>query len=131
MPGSIVVDRSFLPDPVMVSLAITSLWLLLAYLQDGLTRYLNFAVITGTLGMLTKISGLIVGLPAVYSIVRLSPADNRIRFRYLVRLITAPVLVLAPIIGYYIWAIHISRVYPLTLRRPATVESGAPVSTNG
>ena len=64
MPGGIYVDRSFIPDPVMVSLVITSFWMLLAYLQDGSTRCLCLAVITGVLGILTKISGLIVGLPA-------------------------------------------------------------------
>jgi hypothetical protein len=112
MPGGIFVDRSFLPDPVMVSLVITSFWMLLAYLQGGLTRYLGFAVITGILGILTKISGLILGLPAVYVTLSLLPADGRIRLRYLVRLTKASVLIITPVIGYYVWAIHVSRTYP-------------------
>ena len=112
MPGSIFVDRSFLPDPVMVSLVITSFWMLLAYLQDGLTRYLGFAVIIGIFGILTKISGLIVGVPAVYVVFSLLPADRQIRLRCSVQLMTASVLVIIPIIGYYAWAIHVSHAYP-------------------
>ena len=33
LPGQAYVDRSFLPDPVMLSLVVTSVWLLVAYLQ--------------------------------------------------------------------------------------------------
>jgi hypothetical protein len=112
MPGGIFVDRSFLPDPVMVSLVVTSFWMLLAYLQDQRARCLVLAVVTGTLGLLTKISGVIVGLPMVYAILNLSPAGGAIRLRYLVRLLTAAILVLIPVIGYYVWAIHVGHVYP-------------------
>jgi 4-amino-4-deoxy-L-arabinose transferase-like glycosyltransferase len=112
MPGGIFVDRSFLPDPVMVSLVVTSFWMLLAYLQDQRPRYLVLAVVTGTLGLLTKISGLIVGLPIVYAILNLLPAGGAIRSRYLVRLITAAILVLIAVIGYYGWAIHVGHAYP-------------------
>jgi len=112
IPGGIVVDRSFLPDPVMVSLVVTSFWMLLVYLQDGRPRYLGLAVLTGALGLLTKVSGLIVGLPAVYVTLRLLPGDGSIRLRYLVRLITASILMLTPVIGYYVWALHVSHSYP-------------------
>jgi 4-amino-4-deoxy-L-arabinose transferase-like glycosyltransferase len=54
IPGGIFADRSFLPDPVMVSLVITDLWILLAYLQDGRTRYLGLAAVFSTFGLLTK-----------------------------------------------------------------------------
>src|SRR5215472_17966216 len=33
LPGAVFLDHSFLPDPAMVSLLITSLWLLVAYCQ--------------------------------------------------------------------------------------------------
>ena len=112
MPGGIVVDRSFLPDPVMVSLVVTSFWMLLVYFQDGRPRYLGLAVLTGALGLLTKVSGLIVGLPAVYVTLRYLPGDGSIRLRYLVRLITASILMLTPVIGYYVWALHVSHSYP-------------------
>jgi hypothetical protein len=58
MPNGIFVDRSFLPDPAMVSLVITSLWMLLVYLQDRRISYLWWSTVIGTLGLLTKISGL-------------------------------------------------------------------------
>ena len=68
MPNGIFVDRSFLPDPVMVSLVVTSVWMFLAYLQDRRVRYLGWGTTIGTLGLLTKISGLIVGIPVLYII---------------------------------------------------------------
>jgi hypothetical protein len=111
-PDAIFVDRSFLPDPAMVSLITTSLWMLLAYLQDRRTRHLGYGVISGILGLLIKISGLIVGVPVLYMILSLLPADRAIRSRYLVYLVTASVLVLTPVIGYYAWALHISHTYP-------------------
>jgi hypothetical protein len=112
MPGAIVVDRSFLPDPVMVSLLVTSFWMLLVYLQDVQPRYLGLAVVIGALGLLTKVSGLIVGLPVAYVILSSLPPDGNIRRRYLVRLITASILMLTPVIGYYLWALHVSHSYP-------------------
>jgi len=112
MPGAIVVDRSFLPDPVMVSLVITSFWMLLAYLQDGLSRYLVLAVIIGILGCLTKISGLIVGIPMFYMILSLSPADRRLRMRYLARLAVGSILVTTPVVAYYAWALHVAHAFP-------------------
>jgi hypothetical protein len=48
-PGGIFVDRSFLPDPVMVSLVVTSFWVLLIYLQDGRLKYLSISVLVGEL----------------------------------------------------------------------------------
>jgi Dolichyl-phosphate-mannose-protein mannosyltransferase len=112
MPGGIFADRSFLPDPIMVSLVITSFWMLLAYLQNERTRYLSCAVITGALGALTKISGLIIGLPAVYVILKLLPEKGHARSRYLVRITLASIFVLFPIIVYYVWAVHIKFHYP-------------------
>src|SRR6516165_4536459 len=112
MPGAIVVDRSFLPDPVMVSLLLTSFWMLLVYLQKGQPRNLGLAVIIGALGLLTKISGLIIGLPVAYMIFSSMPEDGNIRRRYLVRLIAASILMLTPVIGYYVWALHVSHSYP-------------------
>jgi 4-amino-4-deoxy-L-arabinose transferase-like glycosyltransferase len=111
MPGGILVDRSFLPDPVMVSLVVTSFWMLLAYLQDRWMTYLVLAVLTGTAGMLTKISGLVAALPMLYAIFGLLPASHRMRMTYFASLTVASVLMLAPVIGYYVWAIHVSHVY--------------------
>jgi hypothetical protein len=64
------------------------------------------------LGLLTKISGLIVGVPVIYVILRPLPADGRMRSKYLVCLTAAAILVLVPVIGYYAWAVHVSHTYP-------------------
>jgi Dolichyl-phosphate-mannose-protein mannosyltransferase len=112
MPNGIFVDRSFLPDPAMVSLVITSLWMLLVYLQDRRINYLWWSTGIGTLGLLTKISGLIVGFPVVYMILSLLPGEGGIRLRHLIRLMTASTVMLTPVIGYYVWAIHVSHAYP-------------------
>ena len=112
MPGAVFADRSFIPDPVMVSLTITSFWMVLAYLQDGKKTYLSVAVMTGTLGLLTKISGLIVGFPLVYVVLSSFLIESRVPGRHLGRLLVAGALVLTPVVVYYAWAIHISHTYP-------------------
>jgi hypothetical protein len=47
IPGEIYVNRSFLPDPVMLSLIVTSVWLLVAYLQTERLHYLLLASLAG------------------------------------------------------------------------------------
>ena len=85
--------------------------MLLAYVQDGRTKYLGWAVVTGIFGLLTKISGLFAGLPMIYAALT-APADNSIRSKYLMRLIVAFTFVLAPVMGYYAWALHVAHAYP-------------------
>jgi hypothetical protein len=48
----------------------------------------------------------------VWGILNLLPAGGAIRSRYLVRLITAAILTLIAVIGYYGWAIHVGHAYP-------------------
>ena len=55
LPGSIFIERSFLPDPAMVALVVTSLWMFVAYLQTERLRYLVLAGVIGAWGLLTKI----------------------------------------------------------------------------
>jgi 4-amino-4-deoxy-L-arabinose transferase-like glycosyltransferase len=43
LPGSIFIERSFLPDPAMVALVTTATWLLVAYLQTDRWHYLILA----------------------------------------------------------------------------------------
>ena len=112
MPNGIFVDRSFLPDPVMVSLVVTSVWMLLAYLQDRRIRYLGWGAAIGTLGLLTKISGLIVCVPMLYITWRLLHGQGSIWLKYLFRLMLASILMLTFVVGYYVWALHVSQTYP-------------------
>lgn len=112
LPGSIFIERSFLPDPVMVSLVVTSFWLLVAYLQTERLHYLVLASLIGTWGFLTKISGLLVGIPMLYAILTILAHRHKLRSKQLALVSFAAVLTLVPVVAYYLWAKHISLTYP-------------------
>jgi hypothetical protein len=38
--------------------------------------------------------------------------EGGIRLRHLIRLMTASTVMLTPVLGYYVWAIHVSHAYP-------------------
>lgn len=112
LPGEIYVDRSFLPDPVMLSLTITSVWLLVAYLQTEHLHYLLLASFAGMFGFLTKISGIIVGIPMLYAVAATLYQTQKSRSKQVALVWVAAVATLLPVIAYYGWAIHISKTYP-------------------
>lgn len=112
LPGAIFVDRSFISDPIMVSLATTSLWLLVVYLQTGTLSFLILASLVGILGFLTKVSGLIVGIPMIYAMVSISKQTQKVKLRQFAPLAIASILVLIPVVAYYLWARHIYLTYP-------------------
>jgi 4-amino-4-deoxy-L-arabinose transferase-like glycosyltransferase len=111
LPGGVLVDRSFLPDPAMVALVVTSFWMLVAYLQTERSRYLLIAGLIGAWGFCTKIPGLIVGLPMAYA--ALAILGRRIVLpKKLAALAGFGVLSLVPVIAYYLWARHLALTYP-------------------
>ncbi len=112
LPGSIFIDRSFLPDPVMVSLVVTSFWLLSAYLQTERLHYLFLASVIAAWGFSTKLPGLIVGIPMLYTIFTILGYRRRLQPKKLVTLSIAALVTLALVIAYYLWARHISLTYP-------------------
>jgi hypothetical protein len=112
MPGSIFIERSFMPDPAMVALVTTSFWMLIAYLQTDRISYLLLACLIGCLGFLTKLPGLIVGLPMVYSVAAYFIYQKKPFFKRSFHLAVVGVLVLVPVILYYLWARHLSQTYP-------------------
>jgi hypothetical protein len=112
LPGSIFVERSFIPDPAMVSLVVTSLWLLVVYLKNGRLPFLILAILFGTWGCLTKIPGLIAGLPAIYAVAVLLRRTGRLTIRQLVLMVGAGTLVLLPVGAYYLWARYLALHYP-------------------
>jgi 4-amino-4-deoxy-L-arabinose transferase-like glycosyltransferase len=112
LPGAIYVDRSFIPDPVMLSLVITSVWLLVAYLQTEHLHYLLLASLSGMLGFLTKISGLIIGIPMLYALVAILSQKQKLRSKQLVLIAGVCVFTLIPVITYYAWALYLSRTHP-------------------
>lgn len=112
LPGCIFIDRSFLPDPVMVSLVTTSLWMLVAYLQTNRNFYLLMAAIMGCIAFLTKLPGLIVGLPMVYATYAILAAKKELSLKRLSFLGLVGIAVLLPVAAYYLWARHLSLSYP-------------------
>lgn len=111
LPGSVFIERSFLPDAAMTALMTTSLWMLVAFCQTNARRYLAAAALFGMLGCLTKLPGGILVVPTAYA--AMSLLGPRLRdLRVLVRLGTAALVVTVPVIAYYLWARHIASSVP-------------------
>ena len=110
--GVIRLERSFLPDPAMVSLVVTSFWMLTLYLKTDERRYLVLAVVIGALGALTKIPGMIVGLPMVYATISILKQRKIFRAENVQRLVIVGILTVLPVAAYYLWARHIALTYP-------------------
>ncbi|MFW6068526.1 MAG: ArnT family glycosyltransferase [Chloroflexota bacterium] len=108
MPGAIFMERSFLPDPAMVALMVTSLWLWLHYLRTGRSRYLILAGLFGAWGACTKITGLIIGLPMAYAWFALTDPQHRWRRQSLMPGALFAALILVPTAAYYLWARHLA-----------------------
>jgi hypothetical protein len=111
LPGAVYIERSFLPDPAMVALAITSLWMLVAYCQTEKMHYLILSAVVGCLGILTKLPGIIIGLPAIYAIYAIF-GRRALEKQKLLCLLAAAVSVLIVVSGYYLWARHLALTYP-------------------
>ena len=112
LPGVVRLERSFLPDPAMVALVITSFWMLLVYLETEKARYLIIAVIVGVWGILTKIPGLIIGLPMLYATLSMLDRRSSLHPRKIAKLALVGVLSALPIAGYYLWARQLDHSYP-------------------
>jgi hypothetical protein len=112
IPGSIFVERSFIPDPAMVSLVVTSFWLLVVYFQTDRLFYLVLASLIGTWGLLTKVTGLIIGLPILYTMIIIYRQRGVFNLKRLALLAPAAILILIPVVVYYAWARHLSLTYP-------------------
>lgn len=112
LPGSIYIDRTFIPDPAMVALVTTGCWLLVAYYQTEERRYLWLASLASMLGFLTKITGLVVGVPMLYITFVVWRDKGWFKSRKTLILIAAAVVTLAPVIAYYFWARYLALNYP-------------------
>lgn len=111
LPGSVFIERSFLPDPAMVALVTTGAWLLLRYLQSDRLLDLGLATLITSLGFLTKLPGLIIGLPMLYAIL-LTLHHQKWPLQRIWKISFASVCVLTCVIAYYLWARHLSLSYP-------------------
>lgn len=112
LPGSVFIERSFLPDAAMVALVTTSFWLLVEYLKTERRAYLLLAGVIGAWGFCTKLSGLIVGLPMAYAIIAMTGKKRLLARSRLAAIGLFALLALAPVIAYYLWARHLAASYP-------------------
>lgn len=111
LPGAVFIDRSFLPDPVMLSLVITSLWLLVLHLQTGSRIALVLAALAAPLAFATKPPGLVAVAPMLYATVWLAKRPGASSRR--VALVAGVVLVaLGLTAAHMVWAWHLGHSYP-------------------
>jgi len=112
LPGSIFIERSFLPDPAMVALVVTSIWMFVAYLQTGRPRHLVLTAVIGAWGLLTKLPGAIAGLPMAYAMLAILRRNRTLTRRRLAAIGVAAAGTLVPVVVYYLWVRHLSLTYP-------------------
>ncbi len=67
LPGAVLIDRSFLPEPVALALSTTCLWMFAAYYQSERRRYLLLGCLAGALGFLTSFPSLVVVPALIYA----------------------------------------------------------------
>jgi 4-amino-4-deoxy-L-arabinose transferase-like glycosyltransferase len=112
LPGSFFVDREFLPDPGMVALVTTGCWFLVSYLETERLHYLVITTIISSLGFLTKLTGLIVGLPMLYAIITILRSRRPIPIKQIIKVSLAVFLTLLIVISYYLWGRYLALNYP-------------------
>ncbi len=112
MPSPILFDRSFIPDPVMVSLVVTGVWLLLVYLRSGSRKFIILAAVTLCLGFLTKIPGMLTGIAIAYALLYMTIDKRKLDLKRFVPVVIAGVAILIVVAAYYLWARYLSTHYP-------------------
>lgn len=113
MPGAIFIDRSFLPDPGMVALVTTTLWLMVGYLQSGRRSLLPWLVATTALGFATKPTGLVTLIPLGFALYAIRPRGAA--WSWSSRTSVGMGIVAASVIAtsaYLYWAVYLGTHYP-------------------
>lgn len=111
LPGSIFIERSFLPDPAMVALVTTGAWLFVKYLQTEQVNLLIWASFFSSWGFLSKLPGLVMGIPILYAMLTIG-VQRQWPARKFRAFALASGCVLIPVIAYYLWARHLAMTYP-------------------
>ena len=112
MPGAVFIDRSFLPDPAMLSLVTTGAWLYVVYLQEDRPGLLVLAGVIATLGVLAKLPGIAVVVPMTYATFSILQVRGRLNPRRILQIAPVALIAGALILGYYRWAIHVGTNFP-------------------
>ncbi len=112
LPGAVMIDSSYLPDPAMLALTVTGLWMFVSFLRNGSYWWLAGALLFLALGILAKLPGIAVLAAVFYAAIEWIRIgiDQRKR-RFLTLLISMAALGLV-IFAYYSWALYLGRVYP-------------------
>ncbi|RWC70247.1 MULTISPECIES: glycosyltransferase family 39 protein [unclassified Mesorhizobium] len=109
MPAAIMIDSSFLPDPSMLALVTTGVWLFARYWAGGSSWLLPVATVSFSLGVLAKPPGLAAGAVIFYLMVCWIVEKKR---KQATRVFLSGLLSLAIIAAYFSWAIYLGRTYP-------------------
>lgn len=109
MPAAIMIDTSFLPDPAMLALVTFGVWMFLRYWLSGSPAFLVLGTGCFTLGVLSKLPGLGVGLVVVYLCGALVLRNEFERAKHTA---IAAAIGLIFIVAWYAWAIYLGTSYP-------------------
>jgi 4-amino-4-deoxy-L-arabinose transferase-like glycosyltransferase len=112
LPGAVMIDSSYLPDPAMLALTVTGLWMFVSFLRNRSYRWLAGALVFLALGILAKLPGIAVLAAVFYAAfewIRIGIDQSKRRFLTLLTSMAALGLV---IFAYYSWALYLGRVYP-------------------
>lgn len=112
LPGAVFIDRSFLPDPAMLALTTTALFVFVKYIDNERRSYLLAACLLLTLGVLAKLPGIAVGVPFAYLALEATFATRRHSMRWLLVVTFCGLVSVCLILGYYSWAVYLGNAYP-------------------
>jgi hypothetical protein len=111
LPGSVYLDRTFVPDPAMLALLSFSLYTTVRYIRTKTMGYFLLAALAGCLGVLTKINGAVLIIPGIYVLIK-AWKSGLLGRRELMAFLMILFLVAGIVISYYLWAWHLSLEYP-------------------
>ncbi len=109
MPGAILIESSFLPEPAMLALVTTAIWLFARYLPQGPGYLLPISGALFTLGTMAKLPGFAASASVVYltALCYLRDGTGKTRKITLVSAVS-----LLAITAYYSWALYLGNSYP-------------------
>ena len=112
MPGAVMIDRSFLPDPAMLALVTTGAWAYVAYLQSDRLSLLIVAGLLTTTGVLAKLPGIAVVVPMTYATFAILQQRGKLGLGRLLAILPVALAAGALILSYYWWAHYLGTNYP-------------------
>lgn len=112
MPGAVVIESSFLPDPAMLALTLTGFWLFMDYLRGGRLIFLAASMALTALGIMAKLPGIVVLFPMGFVALAIPYSLGSLTRTRLAILAAAGLAVLGVVFGYYSWAVYLGKTYP-------------------